>query len=41
MKCDFEKTNFRMQCPGEYKQLPTQRLAVPVTRTLLQDLNVF
>ena len=30
-----------MQCPGDSEQLPTQRLADPVTRTLLQESNVF
>ena len=30
------KSNFRMKCPGDFKQLPLQRFAVPVTRTLNQ-----
>jgi hypothetical protein len=30
-----------MKCPGDYKQLPIQRLANPVTRTLKQSEKVF
>lgn len=30
-----------MQCPGDFEQLPTWRLAVPVTRTLNQSSKYF
>jgi hypothetical protein len=30
-----------MWCPGDFEQLPTRRLADPVTRTLNQSSRVF
>ncbi len=29
-----------MKCPGDFEWMPTQGLADPITRTLLQDLNI-
>ena len=33
--------NFRIQCPGDFEQLPSQSLDDPVTRTLKYDSKVY